>query len=90
MADDKGRCVNYGFLCKLRKQIDAETIVCPATSYNRDNGVFNRYSGWPDQRDITTQPTCFRNVANLQMFSWFNKAVILRLPYRPYLVASDG
>jgi len=66
MADDTGRCVNCGFLGKLRRQVDAETIVYSATSYNRETGTFYRYSGWPDQRDIPTQPTCFRNAANLQ------------------------
>jgi len=66
MGKDTGRCVNCGFLGKLRTQVDAECIIYPATSYDREKGTFNRHSGWPDQRDIPTQPTCFRNAANLQ------------------------
>ena len=66
MADDTGRCVNCGFLGKRRTVVDAESIVYAATSYDRQKGTFNRESGWPDQRDMPTQPTCFRNAANLQ------------------------
>ena len=66
MSNDTGRCVNCGFLGKLRKQVDAESIVYPATSYDREKGTFYRHSGWPDKQDISTQPTCFRNAANLQ------------------------
>ncbi len=66
MADDTGRCVNCGFLGKLRRQIDAETFVYEATRYNRETGTLYRYSGWPNPGDIPTQPTCFRNAANLQ------------------------
>ena len=66
MVKDTGRCVNCGFLGKLRRQIDAETIVYEATRYNRENGALWRYSGWPNPRDISTQINCFRNAANLQ------------------------
>lgn len=66
MGQDTGRCVNCGFLGKLRRQVDAETIVYEATRYNRENGTLWRYSGWPNPGDIPTQPTCFRNAANLQ------------------------
>ena len=66
MADDAGRCVNCGFLCKLRRQADAEAIVYEATSYDRKNGTLYHHSGWPDKHDVQTQLTCFRNAANLQ------------------------
>ena len=66
MADDTGRCINCGFLCKIRRQVDAEVIVYQATSNNRETGTFSRYSGWPNGRDIPTQITCFRNTVNLQ------------------------
>ncbi len=66
MIGDTGRCVNCGFLGKRRTVIDAESIVYTATSYDRENGTFNRYSGWPDQRDMPTQLACFRNAVNLQ------------------------
>ena len=66
MVEDTGRCVNCGFLGKLRSQIDAETFVYEATRYNRETGTFYRYSGHPEPRDISTQITCFRNAANLQ------------------------
>ena len=66
MTDDTGRCVNCGFLGKRRTVVDAESIVYTATSYDRQKGTFNRQSGWPDQRDMPTQITCFRNAANLQ------------------------
>ena len=68
MAEDTGRCVNCGFLGKLRRQIDAEAIVYEATRYDRENGTLYRHSGWPDvmRHDVLTGPTCFRNAANLQ------------------------
>ena len=66
MEKDAGRCVNCGFLCKRRTVIDAESIIYEATSYDRKKGTFYRHSGWPDRRDIPTQPACFRNAAHLQ------------------------
>jgi hypothetical protein len=66
MASDTGRCINCGFLCKRRTVVDAESIVYTATSYDRENGTFYRHSGWPEHRDMPTQPACFRNIANLQ------------------------
>ena len=59
-------CADCGFLCKIRKQVDAEVIVYQATKYNRETGTFYRYSGWPNATDIPTQITCFRNATNLQ------------------------
>lgn len=61
-----GSCYNCGFLGKLRTQIDAETYLYEATQYNRETGNLTRYSGWPDQRDIPTKPSCFINATNLQ------------------------
>ena len=52
MTDDTGRCVNCGFLGKRRTVVDAESIVYAATSYDREKGMFNRQSGWPNQRDM--------------------------------------
>ena len=66
MVEDTGRCVNCGFLGKLRTQVDAESIVYSALRYDRETGTLNRHSGWPDNRDIPAQPTCFRNVTDLQ------------------------
>jgi hypothetical protein len=66
MEKDTGRCVNCGFLGKRRTVVDAESIVYAATTFDRQNGTFNRESGWPDSRDMPTQPACFANVANLQ------------------------
>lgn len=66
MVKDTGRYVNCGFLCKRRTVIDAESIVYEATDYDREKGTFYRHSGWPNQRDMPTQPACFRNAANLQ------------------------
>ncbi len=60
------KCKGCGFLGKLRRQIDAETIVYEATRYNRANGALWRHSGWPKPgNDTPTQPTCFRNATNL-------------------------